>query len=306
MKVIVTGATGFIGSRLCETLAASGHEPVALSRRPSDAQYRLSALADAYEWSPMDGPPPLEAFEGVAAVVHLAGESVSGRWSPEKKRAIRESRVRGTCHLVDALEQLEDKPGVLVSASGINVYGDRGEEELAEDAELGSGFLAQVGIDWEAEARRAEEVGVRVVNPRIGIVLGPNGGALQAMLTPFKLGVGGPMGSGRQWWAWVHRDDVVGIIQHAIEHDEIRGPINATAPNPTRQRDFAKTLGRVLTRPAFVPAPTFALKLLLGEFSQELLGSQRVLPERAQQTGYAFGYPELEPALRTILESGRS
>lgn len=305
MRILITGATGFIGSRLCQMLASSGHEPIALSRRPSDAQSRLSALTDAYAWSPLDGPPPLEAFEDAGAVVHLAGESVSGRWTPEKKRAIRESRVRGTRHLVDALEQLDTKPSVLVSASAIGIYGDRGDEALTEDAELGSDFLAQVCVDWETEAQRAEELGIRVVNPRIGIVLGPGGGALGAMLLPFKLGVGGPMGSGGQWWAWVHRDDVVGIIQRAIDHDEIRGPVNATAPNPMRQRDFAKTLGRVLKRPSFVPAPAFALKLILGEFSHELLGSQRVLPDRAQQTGYQFLYSELEPALRTVLEGER-
>ena len=305
MRVLVTGATGFIGSRLCEALAADGHEPVGLSRNPQSAQQRIPALSNAHAWSPMDGPPPLEAFGGVEAVVHLAGESVSGRWTAEKKRAIRESRVQGTRHLVDALEQLDEKPDVLVSASAVGVYGDRGEDELTEDAEPGSDFLAQVGIDWEGEARRAESFGVRVVHPRIGIVLGPNGGALQAMLTPFKLGVGGPLGSGRQWWAWVHRDDVVGIIRHAIQNDELQGPVNATAPNPVRQREFARALGRVLRRPAFMPAPAFALKLLLGEFAQELLGSQRVLPERAQGSGYRFQYPELEPALRAILESGR-
>ena len=303
MNVLVTGATGFIGSRLCEALVADGHEPVALSRNPEGAQRRVSALADAHAWSPMDGPPPLEAFDGVDAVVHLAGESVSGRWTVDKKRAIRESRVQGTRHLVDALEQLETKPKVLVSASAVGLYGDRGDAELTETAEPGSDFLAQVCVDWEGEAQRAEALGVRVVNPRIGIVLGPNGGALQAMLTPFKLGVGGPLGSGQQWWPWVHRADVVGIIRHAIEHDDLQGPVNATAPSPTRQRDFAKALGRVMGRPAFMPAPAFALKLLLGEFSQELLGSQRVLPERAQAAGYAFQYPELEPALRAILES---
>ncbi len=305
MKVLITGATGFIGSRLCEAFVADGHEPVALSRNPQGARRRVSALSDAYAWSPMDGPPPFEAFDGVDAVVHLAGESVSGRWTPEKKRAIRESRVQGTRHLVDALEQRDAKPSVLVSASAIGVYGDRGDQELTEDAEPGTDFLAQVCVDWEREAQRAEELGVRVVNPRIGIVLGPDGGALQAMLTPFKLGVGGPLGSGRQWWAWVHHDDVVGIIQHAVQNDDFQGPVNATAPTPARQRAFAKVLGRVLGRPAFMPAPAFALKLLLGEFSQELLGSKRVLPERAQQAGYAFGYPELEPALRAILEGER-
>lgn len=304
MKVLITGATGFIGSRLCEALAAAGHEPIALSRRPADAQQHVPALADAFAWSPMAEPPPPEAFEGVEAVVHLAGENVSGRWTAEKKRAIRESREQGTRHLVEALDRLEAKPRVLVSASAVGIYGDRGDEELTEDSAPGSDFLANVCAAWEAEAQRAASMGVRVVNPRIGIVLGPNGGALQAMLTPFKLGAGGPLGSGQQWWPWVHRADVVGIIQHAIERDDLQGPVNAAAPNPTRQRDFAKALGQVLGRPAFMPAPAFALKLLLGEFSQELLGSQRVFPERVQQAGYAFQYPELEPALRAILESG--
>ncbi|MFB6285152.1 MAG: TIGR01777 family oxidoreductase [Candidatus Bipolaricaulia bacterium] len=303
MNILITGATGFIGSRLCEALAAAGDAPIALSRRPADAQQRVPALANAFAWSPMEEPPPQEALEGVDAVVHLAGENVSGRWTAEKKRAIRESRVQGTRHLVEALQQSESKPGVLVSASAVGIYGDRGDEELTEDAEPGSDFLADVCAAWEAEAQRAASNDVRVVNPRIGIVLGPNGGALQAMLTPFKLGAGGPLGSGQQWWPWVHREDVVGLIRHAIEHDDLQGPVNATAPSPARQRDFAKALGRVLGRPALMPAPAFALKLLLGEFSQELLGSQRVLPERAQAAGYTFQYPDLEPALQAILES---
>lgn len=305
MNIVVSGATGFIGSRLCERLAASGHEPIALSRRPASAPQRVSALSSAYEWSPTDGPPPSEAFEGVEAVVHLAGESVSGRWTSEKKRAIRESRIQGTRHLVEALAALERRPQVLISASAVGIYGDRGDDELTEDAAPGTDFLAQVCRDWEAEAQRAEALNVRVVNPRIGLVLGPGGGALAPMRPLFKFGLGGPLGSGRQWWPWIHRDDLVAIIQHAIEGEALRGPVNAANPNPVRQRDFAKALGRVMGRPAFMPAPSFALKLVLGEFSKELLDSRRVLPEKAQANGYSFQYAELEPALRAIRESER-
>lgn len=306
MRVLITGATGFIGSRLYETLAERGHEVVGLSRRPDSARERLPTLADAYAWSsPVDGPPPMEAFDGVDAVVHLAGETVAGRWTSAKKRAIRNSRVRGTRHLVETMERLEVRPDVLVSVSAVGVYGDRGDEELTEESPLGTDFLARVCADWEAESRRAEDLDVRVVNPRIGLALGPGGGALAPMLPLFKLGLGGPLGSGRQWWPWVHRDDVVGIIRHALEHDDLQGPVHATAPTPVRQRDFAKALGRVLNRPAFLPAPSFALRLVLGQFSQELLDSRRVLPERAESSGYDFQHPELEPALHEVLHHER-
>jgi hypothetical protein len=237
------------------------------------------------------------------AVVHLAGETIAGRWTPEKKRKIYDSRVLGTRNLVEGLTRLDaqEKPKVLVSASAVGYYGDRGDERLTEEAPPSEGFLSKVCQDWEREARRAEELGLRVVRLRFGIVLGPGGGALQTMLPLFKLGLGGPLGSGRQWWSWVHLDDVVGLITFALENEAFSGAVNATAPNPVRQREFARTLGRVLRRPAALPAPAFALRLALGEFAGELLASTQAIPQKAQEMGYRFKYPELEGALRQIL-----
>jgi hypothetical protein len=244
---------------------------------------------------------PTDALEGIDAVVHFAGETVAGRWNASKKRMIRESRILGTRHLVEGIAKVKTKPRVLISASAIGYYGDRGEERLTEDSSLGSDFLANVCRDWEAEAHKAEDIGLRVVRLRNGIVLGSGGGALQAMLTPFKLGVGGPMSSGHQWWSWVHRDDVVGLIMHTLQTD-LHGAVNATAPNPVRQNVFARTLGKILKRPALAPIPAFALKMLLGEFSTELLSSKHVLPKRALDAKYPFQFPKLERALDEILK----
>jgi hypothetical protein len=241
------------------------------------------------------------AIQGAGALVHLAGETVVGRWNKYRKQDIRDSRVVGTRHLVDAIAEAKSKPGVLVCASAVGYYGSRGEEELTEESGPGSDFLAEVCQAWEAEARRAEEFHVRVVMLRIGMVLGREGGALKQMLIPFKLGLGGPVGNGQQWVPWVSIDDVVGIILHAIEHSSVKGPVNATAPNPVRNREFTKTLGHVLHRPAFLPAPAIGLKLLLGEFADVLLTSQRIIPKQIQETGYKFTHPTLEAALRAIL-----
>lgn len=299
MKILLTGATGFIGARLCEVFSQAGHTLTALSRDPVSAKRRVPQLAEAFHWSPLTL--PAQALEGCDAVVNLAGESVAGRWTDAKRKAIRESRVLGTKQLVTAFAQLAQKPKVLISASAIGYYGDRSEELLTEDSAPRTDFLAQVCQEWEREAEQAAQLGVRVVRLRIGIVLGPGGGALQAMLPIFKLGGGGPLGPGRQWWSWVHRDDVVGLIAHALEKSDLSGPVNVTAPQAVRQKEFAQVLGRVLRRPAFMPAPAFALKFVLGEFSNELLSSKRVLPKRAQETGYRFRFAELEPALGDIL-----
>jgi uncharacterized protein (TIGR01777 family) len=301
MRILVTGATGFIGQRLVEEFQRQGHTLVALSRDPGAAQRDVPGLERAYKWSPLHELPPAEAFHGVDAVVHLAGESVTGRWTEEKKQSIRDSRVLGTINLVKAIVRLQTKPPVLVSASAIGYYGDRGEEELAENSAPGNDFLAEVCQEWEKEAGKVEWGGVRSARVRVGVVVGPGGGALGAMLLPFKLGAGGPLGSGRQWWSWVHRDDLIALILHLIEHPEFSGPVNGTAPEPVRQKDFAKVLGRVLWRPAFLPAPAFALKIVLGGFSTELLSSKRVLPKMAQELGFRFRYPQLEAALRQAL-----
>jgi len=299
--ILVTGATGFIGRRVLEALHEKGYELAILSRRG----YRAVALPYGkltQRWNPQQELAPVSVIEQAQAIVHLAGESVAGRWSDAKKRAIRESRVQGTRNLVAAIAQATTRPRVLVSGSAVGYYGDRGEETLTEESAPGNDFLAEVCQAWEAEARRAEEHGVRVVCLRTGIVLEGDGGALQRMLPPFQLGLGGPLGSGRQWMPWVHREDVVGLILHALENETLSGPVNATAPEPVRNSEFTKTLGRVLGRPAFLPAPAFAIKWLVGDFADVLLASQCVLPARAQAAGYAVRYATLEPALRACLE----
>lgn len=301
MRVLITGATGFIGRLLCARLAERGHELVVLSRNPDAARSRLHGVVAAYPWHATEGPPPGEAVAGLDAVVHLAGTSVVGRWTESHRRSIHDSRVDGTRNLVAALAMAPTPPKVMVSASAIGYYGDRGDAVLDEEAEPGDDFLARVCKGWEAEARAAESLGTHVVRLRFGIVLGDTGGALDTMLLPARLGLGGPLGSGRQWWSWVHVDDVLGLIEHGLEQD-VSVALNATAPSPIRQREFARTLGRVLRRPAFLPAPAFALKLVLGGFAAELLGSKRVLPESTLATGYAFRFPELREALEDLLQ----
>jgi len=300
MRTLITGATGFIGRALSHRLQLGGHEVWALSRGGDSATAHLPAISRTFEWDPMGGPPPALAFEGVEAVVHLAGESVVGRWNADKCEAIEQSRVVGTANLVAAIADLSQRPRVLASSSAIGYYGDRGEEALTEASRGGHDFLARVGQGWEAAARDAEGLGVTVVRFRTGIVLGPGGGALKEMLLPAKLGLGGPLGSGEQWWSWIHLDDLVGIIEHAIGLN-FSTALNGTAPVPVRQREFARALGGVLHRPAFAPMPAFALKLVLGGFAVELLSSKRVLPEATRASGYEFRFPELGPALGNIL-----
>ncbi len=301
MRVLVTGATGFVGRRLCEVLSESGCRVTALSRRPEMAREIVPCVSQVYAWRPVEEAPPLESLEQVDAVVHLAGESVVGRWNARKRRAIRESRVRATRNLVDAIGQAEPRPRTLISASAIGYYGDQGETELTESMPAANDFLGEVCHQWEREGARASEAGVRVVHLRIGVVLAAGGGALDAMLLPARLGLGGPLGSGRQWWSWIHREDLIGMVQHVLAGENLSGPFNATSSNPVRQKDFAKVLGRVLSRPAFLPTPGIALKLVLGGFAIELLSSKKVLPDRIQESGYRFLFPDLEPALREIV-----
>ncbi len=299
MRTLVTGATGFVGPRLLRLLDS----PVVLSRDPDRARRSVGAIASRIvRWNPMEGPPPPDAFAGVDAVLHLAGESVAeGRWTKAQKARIRDSRVIGTRHLVQGIAQAERKPAVLVSASAVGYYGDRGDEELTESAAPAHDFLADVCVEWEREALAAEGAGVRVVTARTGIVLGAGGGALGKMLTPFKLGAGGPLGNGRQWMPWIHVADLARMYVHAAENAAIRGPMNATAPHPVRNSEFTKALGRQLHRPAFMPAPYIGLRIVFGEFAQVLFASQRVIPKVALDTGFVFQYPELAGALREIL-----
>ena len=296
MKAVVTGATGFIGKHLCDLF----DEPVILTRNPSRLPAELAHHA-AFEWDPMAGPAPAAAFDGVEAVFHLAGEPVAeGRWSAAKKAAIRESRTVGTANLVASITALEDRPNVLVSASAVGFYGSRGDEVLTEDSVPADGFLADVCRDWEASAAKAEECGVRTAYVRIGLVLGKNGGALEKMLPIFKLGAGGPLGSGKHWMPWIHVEDLARLFVYAATQADIRGPLNGAAPNPVTNKEFTKLLAKAVKRPAIFPAPAFALRLALGEFADVLLASQRVVPRAPIDAGFEFKYNRLQAALAEI------
>ncbi len=319
MRVTVTGATGLIGSKLVASLRARGDELTLLSRDPRRARGSLepstsppasspggTGALQAVRWDPAGEPAPSAALAGADAVVHLAGENVAQRWTASAKRAIRESRVTGTRHLVQGLASVarDERPRVLVSASAIGYYGAHSEEPIDEEAPAGTDFLAQTCAAWEAEAQAAEQLGVRVVRVRTGVVLAPDGGALGKMLPPFKLGVGGPVAGGRQYISWIHTDDLVGILMAAVDGEQWRGPVNATAPEPQRNRDFSKALGRALRRPSLLPVPGAALRLLYGEMAEIVTTGARVLPAKALVLGYEFHYPKLDSALQAALGEG--
>lgn len=296
MNILVTGSTGLVGSAVVPFLTTGGHRVVRLVRGTARGP-------DEVEWNPQAGTIDAAKLEGLDAVVHLAGENIAtGRWNAAKKARIRDSRVVGTRVLSEALAKLTNKPRVLVGASAIGFYGGRGDDVMTESSTPGSSFLCQVCRDWEGATEPARAAGIRVVNLRIGVVLTPRGGALEKMLLPFKLCVGGVVGTGRQFWSWIALDDVIGAIHHAITHEELAGPVNAVSPEPVMNRDFTKTLGRVLGRPTIAPLPAFVVKLLMGEMGEELLlASTRVVPNRLQESGYQFRCPTLEGALRHLL-----
>lgn len=295
MDVLISGATGLIGTELTAALEAGGHRTTRLTRSPKGP--------GDVRWDPMAGEIDASRLGGHDAVVHLAGESIAeGRWNAAKKRRIMESREKGTRLLSETLAGLPEKPAVMVSVSGINYYGDRGDEVLTEESPSGADFLAEVCKVWEASADPAREAGIRVVHPRMGIVLSPKGGALGRTLPIFKLGGGGRIGSGRQWWSWVALDDVVGAIVHALENEAVAGPLNVSAPNPLTNAQYTRVLGQVLNRPTVFPLPAPAARLVLGEVADALLlSSMRVEPAKLEETGYEFRYPELEGALRHLL-----
>lgn len=297
LAIAVTGAGGLLGRTLVPFLTTGGHRVVTITRRPKGP--------DDIGWDPAAGRLDLGRLDGIDAVIHLAGEPIGARWTAERKRRIRESRIQGTRLLAQALTRLPRPPRVLVSASGIGVYGNRGDAILTEDASAPDGasdFLVEVAREWEAATDAARSAGIRVACTRFGMILTPAGGALGRMLPPFRLGVGGPLGSGRQWLSWAAIDDVVGAVHHAIMTDGMAGPINVCTPEPVTGRVLAETLGRVLGRPALLAAPGPALRLVFGEMADvALLGSQRAVPARLLESGYRFRYPALEPALRFLL-----
>jgi uncharacterized protein (TIGR01777 family) len=295
MRISVTGSSGLIGSALVPFLTAQGHEVGRV--------VRSTTAAGAWRWDPGAGHVDAGAVDGKDAVVHLAGETIAaGRWSAARKARIRDSRVRGTRVVAEAVARADPRPKALLCASAMGFYGDRGDERLTEASAPGRGFLSEVSREWEEACAPARDQGVRVVNLRFGIVLSPAGGALAKMLLPFRLGAGGVVGSGKQWWSWVALDDAVGAIQHALVTAGLSGPVNVAAPKPVTNAEFTRTLGRVLARPTLFPVPVFAARLAFGEMADALLlASARIVPERLQQTGYGFRHPELEGALRHLL-----
>jgi len=294
-KVLVSGASGLIGSALLPALQSSGYDITRLVRSVPSGKGDIA-------WDPSLPLAPA-SVSGFDAVIHLAGESIVGRWTEAKKQRVRESRVQGTRNLVEALAAAPQAPRVFISASAIGYYGDRGEETLREESSSGNGFLPEVCREWEAAAEPAAKAGIRTAQMRFGVVLSASGGALQKMLPPFRMGVGGKIGSGRQWMSWIDIADVVGAIQHALKTDTLRGPVNVVGPNPVRNTEFTKTLASVLSRPAIFPMPAFAARLVFGQMADELLlASQRVEPAKLMASGYVFQNPHLKLAFENILK----
>lgn len=297
MNITITGASGLIGRRLLKTLAKDGIGLHVLSRHGGT---NLPPGVKLTVWDPAKGEPAADCLREANAVIHLAGEPVAQRWTAHSRQRIRESRVAGTRSLVQALSRLSRRPDALICASAIGYYGSRGDEILTESSSPGSGFLPEVCVAWEQEAQAAESLGMRVTHVRIGVVLDPRGGALQRMLPPFRMGVGGKLGNGRQWMSWIHLEDLAGLFRFALENP-LRGPTNGVAPNPVVNSDFTRALAAAVHRPAIFPVPKFALRALFGEMSEVLLASQRVLPKQAEAAGFRFRFPELGPALADLL-----
>jgi uncharacterized protein (TIGR01777 family) len=297
MKVLITGASGFIGTALQRALREKGHDLLLASRgEPRDASW--------VQWSVEDGFADQKELEGIDAVIHLAGESISGlRWTDEKKKAIRDSRVIGTRNIVDTISELDQRPSVLISASAVGFYGDRGDEILTETSKSGNTFLADVCREWEAESRRAEDSGVRTVLMRTGLVMSKHGGALGTMLLPFKMGLGGVIGDGKQWMSWISLDDHINVITTALENESVRGAVNSVSPEPVTNEEFTKVMGEVLYRPTFIPVPEFAVHLMLGEMGEELLlNSERVIPKRLTDLGFKFKFANLKKAIENAVK----
>ena len=293
-RVVISGASGLIGSALVPSLESPGHEVTRLVRQKPRSAKEL-------QWDPTSPIPP-DLVSGFDAVIHLSGENVAGRWTEQKKCRIRESRIFTTDFLAMALAKTERKPGTFICASAIGYYGNRGDEVLTEDSLSGDGFFPEVCREWEFATEPAADIGIRVVNLRTGIVLSREGGALKQMLLPFRLGLGGRIGDGRQWWSWIHIADLVSAVHHILQNDSLRGAVNMTAPNPVTNAEFTRALAEALKRPARLPVPAFALRLLFGELADEgLLASARVVPERLTQSGFHFRFSELKASLIDLL-----
>jgi uncharacterized protein len=297
VNVTVTGATGFVGTRVVQKLLETGNTVHVMGRKRSAS---LPASAQFWQWNSTETQPPAESLASAEAVIHLAGEPVAQRWTDAAKNRIHDSRVHGTRHLVNALSTQSHRPRVLVCASAVGYYGSRDDQILTEGSSPGSDFLARVVVDWEDAAQSAESLGIRVIRLRLGMVLG-HGGALPKLLPLFRWGLGGRLGSGRQWMSWIHIDDVVSLILFVMNYAAIRGAVNATATRPVTNDEFTRTLAAALHRPAIIPAPAFALRVALGEMSEVLLASQRVLPNVAKGAGFQFQYPELPGAVENLL-----
>ncbi len=302
MKVAITGATGFVGSRLVERLQAQGHQPLILTRNRASADRAFPTL-EIVAYTPTESGSWQRAIAGCDAVVHLAGEPIAeSRWTPERKQEILNSRQLSTQKIVEAIAQANPKPTVLVNASAIGYYGTSETATFDETSPAGDDFLAEVCQAWEAEAQKVKDAGVRLVILRLGIVLG-DGGALAKMTPPFKVFAGGPIGTGRQWFSWIHRDDLVNLILEALSRKDIEGVFNATAPNPVRMTELCQTIGETLNRPSWLPVPSFALEALLGEGAKVVLEGQQVLPKRTTNYGFKYRYPTVKQALAEILAS---
>lgn len=305
MKIAITGATGLVGTRLVEQLQAQGHQIVALTRSRSKAQKIFSIGSypnvEIVEYTPLESGVWQDSISGCDGVVNLAGEAISERWTAQHKKSILESREIGTSKIVEAIAKAADKPKVLVSGSAIGYYGTSETAAFDENSATGTDFLAEVCQKWEASAKAVEQYGVRLVIPRIGIVLANGGGALGKMLAPFQMGAGGPIGNGKQWFSWIHRDDLVNLIIQALTREDLAGVYNATAPNPVKMGQFCQTLGEVLNRPSWLPVPEFVLELLLGDGAVVVLEGQQVLPKKTLAANIEYQYPEVKSALQEII-----
>lgn len=301
MKILLTGATGLVGKKLCPRLLERGHSLVVITRSAEKARRTLNMPAEFVECDIKKSSPPASAFEGVEAVIGLAGESVARRWNDEVKKEIRDSRVLGTRHLVEGMRGKAIH--TFINASAIGYYGDRGDESLDESSSAGSDFLAGVCVDWEKEARRLEPQ-VRTICLRVGLVLSKEGGILAKLLPPFKMGVGGPAGNGKQWSSWIHERDLASIILHCLDDKKISGPVNGVAPNPVTNKDLAHALGKALHRPAVVPTPMFALRIAMGEMADVVVSSAKVFPKRMEQAGFRFEFSQIEQALSDLRLKG--